>query len=520
MYPALPFLNRICVKDYQLPNSDIVIEKGTKILFPTLGFHYDPEYFPEPNKFNPERFSDENKANIHPYSYIPFGEGPRNCIATIILLFYMKRQLTYWKRRNVPYLEPSFPFGNLDNPITNKKSTGIQFKEFYNEFKKMGAKCGGIYTYCTPILVPVDADLNRHMLVKDFQNFNARGFYSNGKDQPVSVNLFTVDGEKWRTLRTKFTPTFTSAKMKVMFELMLLACKTMDVYLQQHASKKTPLNIKDCVSRMTTNIIGSCAFGIDCNSFKDTTFYKLLRGIADGTAVSLRIAFCNAVPEIAQMLRMPLFPINETNSVCRSIEETIAYRNEKNLSRNDFLQMLMEMKSNDMVDMDELKGQCVLFFLAGFETSATTMTFMFFELARNQDIQDKLREEINDVLLKFDNQISYEAVMSMTYLEMVMFETLRMYPALPFLNRICVKDYQLPNSDIVIEKGTKILFPTLGFHYDPEYFPEPNKFNPERFSDENRAYIQPYSYIPFGEGPRNCIGELILLTIQSVYRHT
>lgn len=341
-------------------------------------------------------------------------------LATTILLFYMKRQLTYWKKRNVPYLEPTFPFGNLDNPIANKKSTGIQFKDFYDQFKKMGVKCGGVYAYVVPILVPADVEVNKHILVKDFQHFHSRGFYSNGKDQPVSVNLFTIDGEKWRSLRAKFTPTFTSAKMKVMFELMLIASKTMESHLQEHAAKKTPLNIKDCVSRMTTNIIGSCAFGIECNSFKDTRFYKLLRNIVDGTTVSLKLAFCNALPEIAQMLRIPLFPVNETNSICHSIEETIAYRNEKKVSRNDFLQMLMEMKSNDVVDMDELKGQCVLFFLAGFETSATTMTFMFYELARNQDIQDKLRKEINEVLLKHDNQISYEAVMSMKYLEMVM----------------------------------------------------------------------------------------------------
>lgn len=94
-----------------------------------------------------------------------------------------------------------------------------------------------------------------------------------------------------------------------------------------------------------------------------------------------------------------------------------------------------------------------------------------------------------------------------------------MYPPLPILNRTCVKDYKLPNSDIVIEKGTRILLPILAFHHDPEYFPEPNKFDPERFSDENKSKIQPYSYLPFGEGPRNCIGELLLLQdrIHSVY---
>lgn len=85
MYPPLPFLNRICVNDYRLPNSDIVIENGTKIIFPIQGLHYDPEYFPEPYQFHPERFSAENKAQIPPYTFMPFGDGPRNCIGKIFL---------------------------------------------------------------------------------------------------------------------------------------------------------------------------------------------------------------------------------------------------------------------------------------------------------------------------------------------------------------------------------------------------------------------------------------------------
>lgn len=67
-------------------------------------------------------------------------------------------------------------------------------------------------------------------------------------------------------------------------------------------------------------------------------------------------------------------------------------------------------------------------------------------------------------------------------------------------------DYKIPGSDVTIEKGTPIFIPMFGLHYDEKYFPEPNKYDPERFSEENLAKIVPFSYIPFGEGPRNCIG--------------
>lgn len=84
-------------------------------------------------------------------------------------------------------------------------------------------------------------------------------------------------------------------------------------------------------------------------------------------------------------------------------------------------------------------------------------------------------------------------------------ETMRKYPPLPMLNRICVKPYRVPGTEVVIEEGTPVIISLLGLQRDPEYYPEPLKFDPERFSNENN--IVPYTYLPFGDGPRNCIGE-------------
>jgi len=95
----------------------------------------------------------------------------------------------------------------------------------------------------------------------------------------------------------------------------------------------------------------------------------------------------------------------------------------------------------------------------------------------------------------------------MEYLDKVVSETLRKYPILGFLTRQCTKEYQMPDSDVVIEKGTKVFLSLMGLHYDPRYFPDPETFDPERFSPENRANMHPYVYLPFGEGPRNCVAK-------------
>jgi cytochrome P450 family 6 len=84
--------------------------------------------------------------------------------------------------------------------------------------------------------------------------------------------------------------------------------------------------------------------------------------------------------------------------------------------------------------------------------------------------------------------------------ERIVAETLRKYPPVPRLTRKCVKDYKIPDEDIIIEKGTTVVLSVLGIHYDEEYYPDPEKFDPERFTEENKNLRHHYSHIPFGEG--------------------
>ncbi|XP_011705214.1 PREDICTED: cytochrome P450 6l1-like, partial [Wasmannia auropunctata] len=147
--------------------------------------------------------------------------------------------------------------------------------------------------------------------------------------------------------------------------------------------------------------------------------------------------------------------------------------------------------------MEEATAQSFIFFVAGFETSATTATFSLYELAQHQDIQDKVRKEINEILAKHGG-LTYDAVNEMTYLHKVVNETLRKYPPVPILNRICTKEINLPTTDIHLPKGTLITIPVLGLHRDPSIYPDPDKFDPERFNADKVAERHPYAYLPFG----------------------
>jgi cytochrome P450 family 6 len=134
------------------------------------------------------------------------------------------------------------------------------------------------------------------------------------------------------------------------------------------------------------------------------------------------------------------------------------------------------------------------------------MMFISYELALNQEIQQRLRDDMMAVLAKHNGEVTYDAIMEMKYLDMVFSESLRKYPIVDTQFRRATKDFKIHNSKLVIPAGTGIMVPTYALHNDERYWENPNKFDPERFTPENVEKQHPFAYIPFSEGPRQCIG--------------
>lgn len=135
-------------------------------------------------------------------------------IMLLITIFkYMKWKLTYWERKGLPYIEPEFFFGNVREQTTKQLSFGDQYAKFYNHFKSKGLKHGGVYMFYSPQYLPVDPELIKNILQKDFYHFINHGLlYVNEKVDPLTGNLFNLENEKWRNMRNRMTPAFTSGK--------------------------------------------------------------------------------------------------------------------------------------------------------------------------------------------------------------------------------------------------------------------------------------------------------------------
>nr|XP_022915731.1 probable cytochrome P450 6a20 [Onthophagus taurus] len=421
-----------------------------------------------------------------------------------MVYYYYKKSFQYWEKKGVAQIKPSFPFGNIENPITSKGGTVMNLADLHQQFKASGAKIGGIYAGCSPMILIIDPEWLKLIVSKDFKYFNSHAAIFDEKVEPLEAHLFNLEGARWREMRVKVTPTFTSGKMKTMFNTLLECGVQLEEFIETFHKNKKDLDIKEILACFTTDVIGSCAFGLECNSFKNpkAEFRSYGRKLFES---SLKFRVRNILtmisPSIVKSLKLHFTDKCSSKFFRAFIKDSFKYRKSKNVTRNDFMQLLINMEN----PIDELAAQGFFFFLAGFETASTTMSFCLYELAHHQNVQDKLRNEINEIIKKNDGKLSYHAMMEMKYMDQIINETLRMYPPIHTLPRLCTQNYTLPNGAI-IEKGTPVFTSLLALQRDEDYFPEPNKFNPDRFSKENKRHITPFTFLPFGEGPRICVG--------------
>ncbi|XP_055701820.1 cytochrome P450 6a9-like [Phlebotomus papatasi] len=404
----------------------------------------------------------------------------------ILVYFFFKRKYSYWAKLGVPYAEPSFPWGNI-----------------------------GQHHKCS-----LWTDLIQRILVKDFEYFHDRARYYNTEDDPISAHLFNIDGEKWKTLRAKISPTFTSGKMKMILPTMIDVAQNFHKTLFEKIGNDTEIEIKEYLSRFSTDVIGSCAFGLDCNSLKNPNVEFRIYGdksIQMSWWKNLKLYFAESYKDLALKLHITIVDKDVSDFYRGVVSETIKYREENGVQRNDFLNLLMQIKNHGNIDsetsnnegkltLEEIAAQSFAFFVAGYETSATAMAFALYELAKHPEIQAKTRKNVVETLAKYNGEFTYEAAMEMTYLDQAINEVMRKYPSGGSLTRRISRDYHVPGTKFVLKKNLRVIIPIHAIQNDPDIFPDPDKFDPDRFSVESSKNRHSAAFMPFGYGSRNCIG--------------
>uniref|UniRef100_A0AAT9UUR2 Cytochrome P450 6PZ12 n=1 Tax=Maconellicoccus hirsutus TaxID=177089 RepID=A0AAT9UUR2_MACHI len=467
------------------------------------------------------------------------------CISFLLLILSLflylywsfKKAHMFFENLNVPYLKPNLIFGNMTDVMLLRKSLAEVYRDIYNKLEPH--RFGGVFTMKKPTFLIRDPELIRDILIKDFAFFSDRGITSDRTNEPMSYHLFNMKGDEWKNLRIKLTSTFTSGKMKMMFPLLTRCGEKLSQVIDKIPENES-FDVKDLFARYTTDAIGTCAFGLETNSLDNpnSEFRIMGKKIFEFRYKSLiRTLWTNIPSSLVKLLNLTIVDTKIEKFFMNIVDTTVKYREQNNITRSDFLDLLIALKNNtilqkfhDGAEQDDLQkflhqigdkfvksdvemtndllaAQAFLFFAAGFETSSTTLGYALLELCLNPTIQDEVRREIHQVLTSNDNQLTYDAVKKMKYTDMVIAETLRKYPPAAMLFRRCCENYKIPQTKVIIPANTSVIVSIYGIHMDEKYYTNSEQFRPERFTEQEIAKRPNYTYLPFGEGPRVCIAE-------------
>ncbi|EDW08491.1 cytochrome P450 9c1 [Drosophila mojavensis] len=460
----------------------------------------------------------------------------------------------YFKRRGVAHERPLPFFGNVPLSVMLGSDSHVRHSiQLHQRLKHH--KVYGVYNLREPLYYLADAELIRQVCIKHFDVFaNHRQAigdeHDTGDISVMSRSLLSLRDRRWKEMRKTLTPAFTGVKIRLMFELINIcnveAVQYVERKLQASEDQGIELELKEFFTRYTNDVIASTAFGVQVNSFVNEqneffTFGQRLLQFSfwGGIKVFLYIV----MPKIMKALRVPVMDLNNVAYFKRLVFGAMEQRREQHIVRPDMIQQLMEAqqvfkeqqqqqleqvqesdqdKSAAEFNDEDLLAQCLLFFSAGFETVSSCLSFTAYELLMNPDVQQQLYEEILAVEQQLAGKpLDYDSLMGMKYLDCIISESLRKWPPAVVIDRMCSTDFELKDetgeSILKLSKGDLVHIPIVALHYDPDNFEEPEQFRPERFDEEHKHEIRPNTYLPFGVGPRSCIGNrMALMEVKSL----
>ncbi|XP_058064803.1 probable cytochrome P450 9f2 [Anopheles bellator] len=467
----------------------------------------------------------------------------------LLYYYYVVRALRYFAERGVAHVRPTSVLGNGADFVLRRRHVSEVLSEMYQRFRRH--RFFGYYDFLSPIYVIRDLELVKQICIKDFDHFlNHRMELDENHDPLFGRALFAMRDTRWKNMRAVLSPAFTGSKMRQMFGLVTAYCEAAVQTIRSETTSgddggagRADLEMKELFRRFGNDILATCAFGIEINSFRDRTnaFYTLGKELTnlEGWQGIKFLAF-SSFPRLMRLLRLRLFSARMTSFFRHVVRDTIAQREQQRIVRPDMINLLMaarkqELKFDENENVvpqgsaddeggqlpakrtmdwtdDDIVAQCTVFFFGGYDTVSTLSAFMAHELAVNPDVQRKLRDEIDEVRSSLGGRpLTYETMQSMAYLDMVAMETLRKWTPAPFLDRLCTKPYVLRDHDghtVQLRKGDGVWIPAGAIMRDPDLFPEPDRFDPERFAG---GPVDSTTMLAFGLGPRNCIGSRFAL---------
>jgi len=341
-----------------------------------------------------------------------------------------------------------------------------------------------------------DPDLMHEILVDRPEEFYKLKLIKYALGPFLGNGLLTNEGDFWKKQRKLAQPAFHSKRIEAYADVMVDYARHM--LASWHTGETRRLDRE--MMKLTLNIVAKTLFDADVSGDADHVG-DLLTSILEASNDRLNAAF--QIPD--------WLPTPKTRQMHKDIAELdviiqrfIDERRQSGEDKGDLLSMLLQARDDDGSGMDDkqLRDELMTIFLAGHETTAMNLTWTWYLLIEHPEIMARLKAEVDAAL--GDRPATLADLPNLKYTDMVIKESMRIYPPAPSVGREPIRDLQL--SGYTIPKGALLTLSIYGMHHNPKVFPNPEVFDPERFSPENEKTIPRYGYLPFGAGPRVCIG--------------
>ncbi|KAF5293394.1 hypothetical protein FQA39_LY02879 [Lamprigera yunnana] len=350
------------------------------------------------------------------------------CAWILIKIYrYGTYNFSYWEKKKIPYIKPTFFFGILYDTIINQELIGVYLAKFYNTFT---GPFFGCFALQIPILVLTDLDAIKSFLLKDARYFSNRYIYNNPDVDPIiAYGLFGARGPLWKILKPSLTKLFTLSKIKSIFKLSKESRRHFNDYLESKVNQN--IEAKAMSQKFVSNLLARSVFGVHVNTFADENSpFNMPRKKFFGTSfvrtfTLLCYYYC---PTLVRLFRLKFCNHRIQKYFVSVFNESITKREALKIKQGDMIDLLVEFKNKKQAKLglswDVVTAQACLFYVSGQESIASTIAFTLHELCLNTDVQSRLRKEIRDTKKKH-GEITYNSLQEMKYLDMVVSENIQ-----------------------------------------------------------------------------------------------
>jgi cytochrome P450 len=345
-------------------------------------------------------------------------------------------------------------------------------------------------------------DLMKDILTRDIDNYTKKTISFKFIKEVLGESTFTAMGDDWRRKRLTVQPSFRNTSISNLSSIMTDCIEDFLTEWESQCDRGNTIELSAEMMHLTLKVVVKALFSstLSDTDFKDIT--KVFKPLLE--AVNARISF-----PVKMLYRLPLNKNKKYQGYIETLD-IIIYRiiGERRLANNkptDLLQMLMDATDEEtglpLTDI-ELRNELMTMFIAGHETTANAMSWLWTILSSNSDIREKIEQEVDEVL--GDRKPEASDFANLSYCLKAFKETMRLYPPVPILPRQVENDTTL--GDYLIKGGSGVLFSPHLLHRHPEFWDAPEVFDPNRFDKSEERKRHTYAYLPFGGGARVCIG--------------